>query len=411
MASRTTSPTWRMPRSTAHTVRWSREVPTAGSQFATAAQVTVCPSAVSAPTSARTPASVPVLFHTTRSSPSDRWWAMGSSPAWSTRAEPTIDWSTLAESHCRTSRSASGPIAVPPAILTMSALSSSALPVESVAGWSSERTSRTRSCSAVDRSPRAVARAATSARPTRRSRTLVARLSDTAPTSAATSMRGRVSTDSVCQRPESPTQRSTERVSGSSGERSPAAMSRAVSTRSSTLPTDAVRNGTSAAAEANGIPEFSGSVERALRFPCPGSTITRRTHTDHVTPPASGSSSSMSAKGSEPREEGGVHLVGGFLGEEVAGAGDLDMAVVAGHEGARPVGGGGDDAAVVAALELEHRHSDRVPDAAHEERPVGAHRRPAEPAVVLGGGVGHEGDHHGVAVARDVLGRREAAEG
>src|SRR6478735_6530402 len=304
-----------------------------------------------------------------------------------------MDWSTLAESHCRTRRSASGPAAVPLASRLMSLLSSPAAPVERVAGWSSPRTSRTRSCRAVARRPRDVARAATSANPMRWSKTFVARLSETAPTRAATSIKGSVSTDSVCHRPESPTHRSTDRVSGSSGESSPAVMSRAVSTRRSTLPTLAVRNGTSAPTAPSGIPDPS------------------RTQTDQVTPPASGSSSSMSGKGSEPREEGGVDLVGGFLSEEVAGAGDLDMAVVAGHEGARPVGGGGDDAAVVAALELEHRHSDRVTDAAHEERPVGAHGRPAEPAVVLGGGVGHEGDHHGVAVARDVLGRREAAEG
>src|SRR6478609_8406777 len=408
---RTCSPMWRMPRRTAQTVRWSSVVPGEGSQLATAAQVIVRSPDVTAPTSARTPASVPVLFQNVVGRSSDAWWAIGSRPPCSTRAEPTIDWSTLAESHWRTRRSASGPAAVPEASRAMSWLSSVALPVDKVAGWSAPRTSRTRSCRAVARRPREVARAATSASPTRRSRTLVARLSETAPTRAATSMRGSVSTESVCQSPESPTQRSTERVSGSSGDTSPAAMSRAVSTRSSTLPTDAVRNARSAPTDANGIPESSESAERALRFPCPGSTITRRTHTDHVTPPASGSSRSMSGKGTQPGEEGGVDLVGGLLGEEVPGTRDLDVAVVAGHEGSGPVGGGGDDAPVVTALQLEDRDADRLPDATHEDRAVRAHRRPAEPAVVLRGRVGDEGDHHRVAVAGDVLGRGERAEG
>src|SRR6478735_2884074 len=53
---------WRMPRRTAQTVRWSSVVPGDGSQLAMAAHETVCSPTDTAPTSARTPASVPVLF-------------------------------------------------------------------------------------------------------------------------------------------------------------------------------------------------------------------------------------------------------------------------------------------------------------------------------------------------------------
>ena len=214
---------WRMPRSTAQTVRCSSEVPAAGSQLAIAAQLTVLPAdghgADIGAHSRVGPGLVPQRRLAGRGSRGGRWGRRRPGRRAAARPSTGRRWPRATAAR---GGPTSGPVAVPVAMRCTSSLSSpAAAGADRVAACSAARSSRTRSCRAVARSPRAVARAATSASPTRRSSTLVARLSETAPTRAATSMRGSVSIESVCHRPESPTHSSSERVSGSSGESSP----------------------------------------------------------------------------------------------------------------------------------------------------------------------------------------------
>ena len=207
-----------MPRSTAHTVRCSREVPTAGSQLAIAAQLTVRPGdGHGADVGAHAGVGAGLV-------PQRRLEAEGVVVGDGVDAglvderqadHRLVDVGREPLAHEVVRRSGRWPCRW--RCGARGALSSSAVPVLRVAACSAERSSRTRSCRAVARSPRAVARAATSASPTRASSTLVARLSETAPTRAATSTRGRVSTESVCHRPESPThslERAGERLVG-----------------------------------------------------------------------------------------------------------------------------------------------------------------------------------------------------
>ena len=102
------------------------------------------------------------------------------------------------------------------------------------------RVSRTRSSRAVRVSPSVSVRRVTASRPSRRSSTLVARLSLVAPTSAARSATGSVGACRCCQTPESPTASAAVRSSRSSSPSEPSPMRAATSTSSRILPTDAV---------------------------------------------------------------------------------------------------------------------------------------------------------------------------
>ena len=149
---RTCSPTWRIPRRTAQTVRWSSDGPGAGLPVRDGGPGDGAATRHGADVGAHAGIGAGLVPETSIGRASDAWWAMRVEAALLDKGRPTIDWSTLAESHCRTRRSASGPGAVPrprghePAQLARRA-------GRQRGGWSAARTSRTRSCRAVARGP------------------------------------------------------------------------------------------------------------------------------------------------------------------------------------------------------------------------------------------------------------------
>ena len=193
--------------------------------------------------------SVPVLCATHQPRSGSRW-ANGSNP----KTPAAMDMSVSRFSQQSTLVLTSALTTAPRCSRASRPDSSIAEPVDNVAGSVGPRKSRTRSCSRVAARSSWTARAVTEGRPTVRSNTFVARLSLTAPTSAARSGAGNAGTERCCQRPESATVSAVERGIATDESRSPLTSRRATSISSNTLPIDAVGRIRSASSDTSTTP-------------------------------------------------------------------------------------------------------------------------------------------------------------